>query len=80
MKPNILFLEVLEAGGFDHDATIQHPVLAVCVHVSLRLDLNLEEVLEVLLTRIFSLVLGVALWHLVVWNVGRGDGHDVALP
>ena len=54
---NNLFLEVLEARGFSHDVSTHHPVLAVCVHVSLRLDLNLEDVLEVLLTRIFPLVL-----------------------
>ena len=53
---NILFLEVLAAGGFSHDV-IHDTVPAVCVHVSLRLYLNLEDVLEVLLTRIFPLVL-----------------------
>ena len=72
---NNLFLEVLEARGFSHDVSTHHPVLAVCVHVSLILYLNLEEVLEVL----FSLVLAVALWHLKVGNVDMVDGHDVTL-
>ena len=55
-KVNILYLEVLEAGGLSLDVSIHHHVLAVCVHVGLRLGLNLEEVLKALLTRIFSLV------------------------
>ena len=74
-EANILFLKVLEAERISH-VSIHHPVLAVCVHVSLILYLNLEEVLEVL----FSLVLAVVLWHLKVGNVDRGDRHDVALP